>query len=327
MSGLQSKPPAIFLTGPTASGKTALALELVKRFPMEIISVDSALIYRDMDIGTAKPDAEMLSVAPHRLISFLDPSESYSASDFRDDALKAMAEITANGKIPLLVGGTMLYFKVLREGIAELPSADEGVRAAIKAEAKADGWGAVHQKLAEVDPEAAERIHPNDPQRIERALEVYRLSGKSLSQWHREQKEKGNDESWGGNKGAFPYNVTSIAVCPEDRAVLHQRIAQRFHQMLDEGFMDEVKRLYARGDLDASMPSIRAVGYRQAWDCLEGKLSYDEMVERGIIATRQLAKRQITWLRSWSDLHWYDGADTELTEKVLKITSLAPILR
>ncbi|OUS26769.1 tRNA (adenosine(37)-N6)-dimethylallyltransferase MiaA [Gammaproteobacteria bacterium 45_16_T64] len=320
------KPPAIFLTGPTASGKTALALELVKRYPMEIISVDSALIYREMDIGTAKPDAEMLALAPHRLINFLDPSESYSASDFRDDALEAMADITSKGKIPLLVGGTMLYYKVLREGIAELPPANDAIRAEIKADALANGWESVHRKLAEVDPVAAKRIHPNDPQRVERALEVYRISGKSLTQWHEEQKAKGNDQSWGGDVNAFPYEVTSIAVCPEDRAKLHERIAQRFHIMLNDGFMDEVRRLYDRGDLDPSLPSIRAVGYRQAWDCLEGNLSYDEMVERGIIATRQLAKRQITWLRSWSDLHWFDGEDPELIEKVLKIAPLAPIL-
>lgn len=221
----------------------------------------------------------------------------------------------------------MLYYKVLREGIAVLPSADEAVRAEIKADALAHGWGYVHQQLAEVDPVAATRIHPNDPQRIERALEVYRISGKSLTQWHEAQRAKGNDQSWGGDVNAFPYDVTSIAVCPEDRARLHERIAQRFHIMLNDGFMDEVKRLYDRGDLDPSMPSIRAVGYRQAWDCLEGKLSYDEMVERGIIATRQLAKRQITWLRSWSDLHWFDGEDPDLIEKVLKIAPLAPILR
>ena len=311
------KPWCIFLMGPTASGKTALAVELVQRFPMDIISVDSALIYKGMDIGSAKPDAETLKLAPHRLIDFLDPTESYSAADFRDDALKEMAEITARGRIPLLVGGTMLYFKVLREGIAELSPANESVRQQLLQEATARGWPALHADLAQVDPEAAERLNPNDSQRLQRALEVYRSTGVTLSEWHRRQKE-GGDGSWGGCAEDFPYRVVSLAVCP-DRAVLHQRIADRFHQMLNEGFFDEVKSLYQRGDLGPELPSMRAVGYRQVWDCLDGKLSYAEMVERGIIATRQLAKRQITWLRSWKDLHWLDSLDPNLLEKVLKI--------
>ena len=311
------KPWCIFLMGPTASGKTALAVELVQRFPMDIISVDSALIYKGMDIGSAKPDAETLKLAPHRLIDFLDPTESYSAADFRNDALKEMAEITARGRIPLLVGGTMLYFKVLREGIAELPPANESVRQQLLQEATARGWPALHADLAQVDPEAAERHNPNDSQRLQRALEVYRSTGVTLSEWHRRQKE-GGDGSWGGCAEDFPYRIVSLAVCP-DRAVLHQRIADRFHQMLNEGFFDEVKSLYQRGDLGPELPSMRAVGYRQVWDCLDGKLSYAEMVERGIIATRQLAKRQITWLRSWKDLHWLDSLDPNLLEKVLKI--------
>lgn len=311
------KPWCIFLMGPTASGKTALAVELVQRFPMDIISVDSALIYKGMDIGSAKPDAETLEVAPHRLIDFLDPTESYSAADFRNDALKEMAEITARGRIPLLVGGTMLYFKVLREGIAELPSADDAVREQLLQEAAERGWPALHADLAQVDPEAAERLNPNDSQRVQRALEVYRSTGVSLSEWHRRQKE-GGDGSWGGNAVDFPYRIINLAVCP-DRAVLHQRIADRFHQMLKDGFFEEVKSLYQRGDLNPELPSMRAVGYRQVWDCLDGKLSYAEMVERGIIATRQLAKRQITWLRSWKDLHWLDSLDPNLLEKVLKI--------
>ena len=311
------KPWCIFLMGPTASGKTALAVELVQRFPMDIISVDSALIYKGMDIGSAKPDAETLKLAPHRLIDFLDPTESYSAADFRNDALKEMAEITARGRIPLLVGGTMLYFKVLREGIAELPPANESVRQQLLQEATARGWPALHADLAQVDPEAAERLNPNDSQRLQRALEVYRSTGVTLSEWHRRQKE-GGDGSWGGCAEDFPYRIVSLAVCP-DRAVLHQRIADRFHQMLNEGFFDEVKSLYQRGDLGPELPSMRAVGYRQVWDCLDGKLSYAEMVERGIIATRQLAKRQITWLRSWKDLHWLDSLDPNLLEKVLKI--------
>ena len=302
------KPLAIFLMGPTASGKTALAVELVQRFPMEIISVDSALIYKGMDIGSAKPDAETLAKAPHRLIDFLDPSESYSAADFREDALKAMAEITAQGKIPLLVGGTMLYFKVLKEGIAKLPPADETIRAQLLLEAQEKGWPALHRELEQVDPESAARLNPNDAQRLQRALEVYRATGRSLTQWHKQQKTE-----------TFPYEVVNIAVSPTDRAVLHDRIAQRFHEMLTQGFYDEVKALYNRGDLNPNMPSMRAVGYRQMWDCLDGKISYAEMEERGIIATRQLAKRQITWLRSWKDLHWLDSLDPNITEKVLKI--------
>lgn len=302
------KPLAIFLMGPTASGKTALAVELVQRFPMEIISVDSALIYKGMDIGSAKPDAETLAKAPHRLIDFLDPSESYSAADFREDALKAMAEITAQGKIPLLVGGTMLYFKVLKEGIAKLPAADETIRAQLLIEAQEKGWPALHRELEQVDPESAARLNPNDAQRLQRALEVYRATGRSLTQWHKQQKTE-----------TFPYEVVNIAVSPTDRAVLHDRIAQRFHEMLTQGFYDEVKALYNRGDLNPNLPSMRAVGYRQMWDCLDGKISYAEMEERGIIATRQLAKRQITWLRSWKDLHWLDSLDPNITEKVLKI--------
>ena len=294
--------------GPTASGKTALAVELVQRFPMEIISVDSALIYKGMDIGSAKPDAETLAKAPHRLIDFLDPSESYSAADFREDALKAMAEITAQGKIPLLVGGTMLYFKVLKEGIAKLPAADETIRAQLLIEAQEKGWPALQRELEQVDPESAARLNPYDAQRLQRALEVYRATGRSLTQWHKQQKTE-----------TFPYEVVNIAVSPTDRAVLHDRIAQRFHEMLTQGFYDEVKALYNRGDLNPNLPSMRAVGYRQMWDCLDGKISYAEMEERGIIATRQLAKRQITWLRSWKDLHWLDSLDPNITEKVLKI--------
>ena len=313
-----SKPWCIFLMGPTASGKTALAVDLVQRFPMDIISVDSALIYKGMNIGTAKPDAETLAKAPHRLIDFLDPAESYSAADFRTDALREMADISARGRIPLLVGGTMLYFKVLREGIASLPSADEAIRQQLLAEAVEQGWPSLHAELAKVDPDSAARLNPNDAQRIQRALEVFRSTGIPLTEWHRRQKQ-GGDGTWGGNAEDFPYRVISLAVCPQDRAVLHRRIADRFHQMLTEGFYDEVKALYHRGDLHSDMPSMRAVGYRQVWDCLDGKLSYAEMEERGIIATRQLAKRQITWLRSWKDLHWLDSPDPKLLEKVLKI--------
>ncbi len=310
-----NKPWAIFLMGPTASGKTALAVELVQRFPMDIISVDSALIYKGMDIGTAKPDGDTLAKAPHRLIDFLDPAESYSAADFRRDALVEMADIRNQGRIPLLVGGTMLYFKVLREGIAALPAANPVIRQQILALAEQRGWPHVHEQLQQVDPRSAARLHPNDSQRIQRALEVYRGTGKSLSQWQAQQKNE-----------QCPFNIVNIAISPTDRAVLHDRIAQRFREMLTLGLYDEVKGLYERGDLQPEMPSMRAVGYRQVWDCLDGKISYAEMEERGIIATRQLAKRQITWLRSWSGLHWLDSSEANLMQKVLKILPLEDML-
>ena len=301
-------PPAIFLMGPTASGKTALALELVDKYPCEIISVDSALVYKDMNIGTAKPDAEMLARAPHRLIDLIDPAESYSAANFREDALREMADITAAGKVPLLVGGTMMYFKFLRDGAAELPQSVPEVRERLLAEGLELGWPAMHEKLAHIDPESAARLKPMDSQRIQRALEVYEVSGKTLSQYWAEQQTE-----------PLPYHVVNLAVCPEERSVLHQRIALRYRQMLDLGFIDEVKALYERGDLNTNMPSVRCVGYRQVWDWLDGKYDYDEMVERGIIATRQLAKRQITWLRSWPDLHWLRTDDPDLLQSALKI--------
>lgn len=305
MTGL---PPAIFLMGPTASGKTALAIELVKQYPCEIISVDSALIYKGMDIGSAKPDAATLAVAPHRLIDIIDPAQSYSAADFRRDALAAMAEITAAGKVPLLVGGTMMYFKFLRDGAAELPSSEPELRERIMNEGCTLGWPTMHAKLALVDAASAQRLEPNDSQRIARALEVYELTGKALSQFWAEQQQE-----------PLPYNLVNLAVAPVERFVLHQRIEQRFLQMLEQGFVEEVRRLYQRPDLHPQLPSIRCVGYRQAWDYLDGKYSYEEMVERGIIATRQLAKRQITWLRSWLELYWLDSLDPNLLQSALKI--------
>tara|TARA_R110001583_G_scaffold9948_9_gene46454 strand:- start:10380 stop:11336 length:957 start_codon:yes stop_codon:yes gene_type:complete len=301
-------PPAIFLMGPTASGKTALALALANRYPCDIISVDSALVYRDMDIGTAKPDAAMLAQAPHRLINLCDPAEPYSAATFREDALREMAEISARGRIPLLVGGTMMYFKFLRDGAADLPQADESVRSQLLAEAETQGWPWMHERLAEVDPAAAARLQPMDQQRIQRALEVYRVSGKTLTQYWAEQQTE-----------PLPYQLVNLAVCPTDRALLHQRIAWRFEQMLQQGFVDEVRRLYQRGDLHTGLPSIRAVGYRQVWEYLDGLYDYDSMRERGIIATRQLAKRQITWLRSWPDLHWLETDSPDLLTSALKI--------
>lgn len=316
-SAHSERPPAIFIMGPTAAGKTDLALALAEQANCQLISVDSALIYRGMDIGTAKPDATTLARAPHRLIDIRDPAESYSAADFRADALREMADIVAQGATPVLVGGTMLYFKVLYEGIAELPAANEQVRAEIEAMAAEAGWGRVHALLAEVDPEAAARIRPTDPQRLQRALEVYRVSGVPLTEWHRRQQGEGG--SWGQGRDQFPYQVTALALCPPDRAVLHERIARRYHLMLEAGFEAEVRALHARGDLTEKHPAIRAVGYRQMWDYLEGRVTREQMIEQGIIATRQLAKRQITWLRSWKEAVWLDPADPNLLGRVLKM--------
>lgn len=297
-----TNPLAIFLMGPTASGKTDLAVRLVRERPCEIISVDSALVYRGMDIGTAKPDAELLRRAPHRLIDIIDPHETYSAARFRDDALAAMADIHAAGRIPLLVGGTMLYFRALEFGLAKMPEADPAVRERLLAEVERDGWPALHRRLAEVDPEAAQRIHPNDPQRTLRALEVYELSGLPLS---RLQRETAVD---------LPYRLVKLALAPADREQLRERIAQRFHAMLQAGFEDEVRRLWARGDLTPDMPSLRAVGYRQMLQYLRGEVDHAQMIPLGINATRQLAKRQMTWLRSYPGIHWLDGSGDILAQ-------------
>lgn len=311
--------------GPTAAGKTDLAIELSKVLPCELISVDSALVYRGMDIGTAKPSKAQLAEYPHRLIDILDPAQSYSAADFRSDALAAMAEITARGNIPLLVGGTMLYFKALLDGLADMPAADAQVRAQLEADAQAFGWQSLHDQLAVVDPVSAARIHPNDPQRLIRALEVYRVSGMSMTA-HREQQTAQSTEAAASGRQQLPYTVANLAIAPADRKVLHQRIALRFEQMLDQGFLDEVLALRSRGDLHSGLPSIRAVGYRQVWDHLDGKLTLDEMQERGIIATRQLAKRQFTWLRSWEDLHWLDSLASDNLSRALKYLGSVSIL-
>lgn len=293
-----TKPPAIFLMGPTASGKTDLAIALRQKLPVEVISVDSALIYKGMDIGTAKPSKQEQALAPHRLIDIIDPLESYSVMNFREDALREMADITSQGKIPLLVGGTMLYYKGLLDGLSPLPSADPTIRAEIEAKAEQIGWAGLHAELLKIDPVAGERINPNDSQRINRALEVFYISGKTMTELTAQQGE------------SIPYNITQFAIAPQDRSVLHQRIEQRFHKMINLGFEQEVRSLYARGDLHADLPSIRCVGYRQMWEYLEGQVSLDEAIFKGICATRQLAKRQITWLRGWtSDLEWLDSLD------------------
>lgn len=332
--------PVIFLMGPTASGKTDLAIALTEHLPCELISVDSALIYRGMDIGTAKPDAQTLARAPHRLIDIRDPDEAYSAADFYGDAREAIDAIQAKGKVPVLVGGTMLYFRTLRDGIAALPKGDEQVRRVILADAKAKGWTYVHQQLAEVDPESAARIRPTDPQRLQRALEVFRITGKTMTEIWKAQNDV-KDTGWGqigtgnGSKADYtkldkglpplPMPILNLAIAPEERSVLHARIAQRFEQMLQAGFVDEVRALYESGQYGPEMPAMRCVGYRQVWDYLDGKLSYDDMVEKGIIATRQLAKRQLTWLRSWPGVEWLVTGDRNNLPKALKLFENAAI--
>ncbi|MES9824978.1 MAG: tRNA (adenosine(37)-N6)-dimethylallyltransferase MiaA [Candidatus Thiodiazotropha endolucinida] len=295
--------------GPTASGKTALAVELVERLPLEIISVDSALIYRGMDIGTAKPDQATLRIAPHRLIDIRDPSQSYSAAAFREDALTEMAEITRAGRVPLLVGGTMLYFKALEEGLSDLPEADPGIRARLEQELHRLGLEALHQRLSCLDSAAGGRIHANDPQRILRALEVIEISGKTLTELQQ-----------GCVGHTFPYSVLKLVRAPLERSLLHARIERRFREMLAQGFEREVSALMRRGDLSPAMPSMRAVGYRQILSYLLGELSRDEMIERGIIATRQLAKRQFTWLRSCKGCHWLDE-EGDVIEQALGLIS------
>ncbi|MGL5292035.1 MAG: tRNA (adenosine(37)-N6)-dimethylallyltransferase MiaA [Vibrionaceae bacterium] len=293
-------PNVLFLMGPTASGKTGLAIALKQRYPVEIISVDSALIYRGMDIGTAKPTAAELALAPHRLIDILDPAQAYSAADFCCDAKQQIEQVLANGNIPLLVGGTMLYFKALLQGLSPLPPADPAVRAQIEEQASKLGWEHLHSELCRIDPVAGARIHVNDSQRLARALEVYLICGKTLTELTQVQ------------GCGLPYNVQQFAIAPAERAVLHQRIEQRFHAMIAAGFEQEVKTLHLRGDLHPDMPSIRCVGYRQMWDYLDGNCSYDEAIMRGIFATRHLAKRQLTWLRSWQNVTWLDSDELDV---------------
>ncbi len=294
--------PVILLMGPTASGKTDVAIELSERFPCDIISVDSALVYRGMDIGTAKPDAETLARAPHQLINIRDPEDSYSAGDFVRDARAAIEECHRNERIPLLVGGTMMYFRALTQGMAELPSADEEIRKAIDVDAADKGWPAMHAVLAEVDPKTAQRLEPNDRQRIQRALEVWRISGRPLSDWHAAAAARSDD-----------YDYLRIALNIEPRSVLHARIEQRLDAMIAGGFEEEVRTLRQRPGLTADHPSMRAVGYRQFWNYLDGEYDAQEARYRALFATRQLAKRQLTWLRSENSVFFADPLEADAT--------------
>lgn len=303
----QPNSPAIFLMGPTASGKTALSVQLAQKLNGEIISVDSALVFKGMDIGTAKPALDERGGIPHYLIDILDPAESFSTGQFRKQALDLMDDITRRGKIPILVGGTMLYFNVLNSGLAVLPEADPAIRAKLDQDLEQLGKEALHQRLAEVDPESAARIHPNDPQRVQRALEVYEISGKPLTSFFTQAQAQD-----------IPYQRIKLIIAPQDRAILHDIIAQRFKQMLKQGFIDEVVALYQRGDLTEKMPSIRAVGYRQAWSYLQGEYDLETMTEKAIVATRQLAKRQFTWLRRETDAANFQTGQQNLLSKVLK---------
>lgn len=303
-----NKPKVFAIMGPTASGKTAAALKLEEHFPCEIISVDSALVYRQMDIGTAKPSAAELAAVPHHLIDIIDPLESYSVAQFRLDTLRLIEEIRQRGKHPLLVGGTMMYFNALKKGLDDLPGANPELRAELDAEAARDGIQALHARLATVDPQTAARLAPTDSQRIQRALEIYQLTGQAMSALLAQQ-----------SAPELPFELLAVSLEPDDRAALHQRIALRFELMLKHGFLDEVQRLRARGDLHLELPSIRCVGYRQAWEHLDGAYDYTSMVERGIIATRQLAKRQITWLRAMPERQVVNCFAADAQQQVLAL--------
>jgi tRNA dimethylallyltransferase len=298
----------LLLMGPTASGKSALALQLAAQLPCELISVDSAQVYRGMDIGSAKPDAATRAQVVHHLIDVLDPAEAYSAARFRADALRLIGEIRQRGNLPLLVGGTMLYFRALAQGFSELPAADAAIRAGLEREAAEHGWAALHARLARTDPVTAARLHPNDRQRIQRALEIIALTGVAPAEFYART-----------SAAVLPGRLVKVALVPPERSELHRRIALRFHQMMEAGFLDEVARLRARADLHLDLPSMRAVGYRQLWRHLDGDYGHDEAVERGIAATRQFAKRQLTWLRSEPELSVFDPARPDLVGRVLEL--------
>ncbi len=297
--------PVIFLMGPTATGKTDIAVSLSRQYPIDVISVDSAMVYRGMDIGTAKPSTVILKEVPHRLIDICEPDETYSAAKFRLDALLAIDEIHSQNRIPLLVGGTGLYFRALESGISDLPDADEDVRQRLESEANEVGWQAMHERLAEIDPVSAERIHPNDPQRIQRALEIYEISGRSMTDHYKNE-----------TTDPFPFEVIKIILNPEDRSILHETIKHRFLMMLEDGFVEEVRTFHENERFVGSLPSMRMVGYRQVWNYLDGETDYEEMVEKGIIATRQLAKRQMTWLKKEENGHWLDRDESGLFGKI-----------
>ena len=301
--------PVIFLMGPTAAGKTELAISLCEHLNTEIISVDSALVYKDMNIGTAKPDANELARAAHHLIDIIDPAMSYSVADFRRDAIEKIDLFHQQGKVPVLVGGTMMYFKSLLDGLSPLPEACPIVRAELELQARQHGWPHLYQQLLEVDPQAASKMSENDSQRINRALEVYKLTGKTMTALQQQKPPK------------LPYTFHQFAIAPDDRSELHQRIEKRFKIMLTQGFENEVSALYQRKDLHPNLPSIRCVGYRQMWDYIAGEIDYDEMVFRGIAATRQLAKRQLTWLRGWPEVTWLTTGDEENLQRVVSSLS------
>ncbi|MEX0606145.1 MAG: tRNA (adenosine(37)-N6)-dimethylallyltransferase MiaA [Marinobacter sp.] len=324
--------------GPTASGKTDLAMQLCEHLPCDIISVDSAMIYRGMDIGTAKPSPDELARTPHRLINICDPAETYSAADFCRDARREMADITAAGRIPLLVGGTMMYFKSLLNGLSDMPSADPSLRRKLEGFAAAHGWQALHEELVSLDPVAAKLIHPNNHQRVLRAVEVTRLSGVRISELWKSNKTASEDDRgikdypyftrWQADESnSLPYTVTQLAIAPKERSKLHERISSRFLQMLAQGFVSEVGGLKARGDLNADMPSMRCVGYRQVWSHLDGAFDDATMIDKGTAATRQLAKRQLTWLRKWQNLHWLDSGSNQNLTVALKISGLRATLK
>lgn len=300
-------PGLIFLLGPTASGKTGLAVELVKQLNAEIVSVDSAMVYRGMDIGTAKPDAATLDQAPHALIDIRDPADAYSAADFRADALAEIDRIHRAGRIPLLTGGTSLYFRALEHGLSDMPGRDDALRARLLAEAQAEGWDTLHARLMSIDPTTGQRIHRNDAQRIQRALEIFELTGTPPSVLHARQ-----------NENRLPWSIAKLVVSPASRAVLHERIERRFQQMMADGFLAEVEKLKARPDLNGGLPSMRAVGYRQMWQYLDGECQRDEAIERAVFASRQLAKRQLTWLRSLNDACWLESDTDNLETAALK---------